>query len=207
MKTPTTARQLAVPSVCVEGGRYTGWEGFFWDVMQCGPIFDEHGNLTGVTKTRGVTHLRSYGTEAPFFAGLPKGRIVASRCVFGECPSHGKIYLPFAGACPGCLHVAEPVDVTAMVAETAVVYTYIVTSRTGAFNTLPTPIRFVDMRTPGIPTFFKGYMSCEGEPEIGMRLVPIFRTKEPTYTILDISWVAVGTPPENLPEGFTYALA
>lgn len=206
MSTPNTARQLVVPHVRVQDSRYTGWEGYFVDIMQCAPIFDEHGHLTGVTKTRGVTHLRSYGLEAPFFEALAKGKLMATQCTFEQCPSHGKLYLPWMSACPECLHETKPVDVTSMVADTAVIYTYIVTSRTGAFNTLPTPIRFVDMRTPGIPTFFKGYMSCEGVPEIGMRLVPIFRTKSPTYTILDISWVAVGTPPENLPEGFTYTL-
>ena len=43
-----------------------------------------------------------------------------------------------------------------------------------------------------------------GEPEIGKRVVPIFRTKSPTYTIMDLMFVIEGTPESDLPEGFTF---
>jgi len=43
-----------------------------------------------------------------------------------------------------------------------------------------------------------------GEPEIGKRVVPIFRTKNPTYTITDLSWALKGTPEGKLPKGFTF---
>ena len=42
-----------------------------------------------------------------------------------------------------------------------------------------------------------------GEPEIGMAIMPIFKTVNPTYTILDLSWVPVGTPEKELPPDFT----
>jgi len=32
------------------------------------------------------------------------------------------------------------------------------------------------------------YLSV-GEPEIGMKVVPIFNTTKPSYTILDLSWI------------------
>ena len=50
-------------------------------------------------------------------------------------------------------------------------------------------------------------MSGPGTPEIGMHVIPIFRTKDPTYTILDLSWVAEGTTKAELPEGFSFAKA
>ena len=43
-----------------------------------------------------------------------------------------------------------------------------------------------------------------GEPDIGKRVVPIFRTKDPTYTIMDLMFVLEGTPESELPEGFTF---
>ena len=47
------------------------------------------------------------------------------------------------------------------------------------------------------------YLSL-GEPEIGMRVVPIFRKVDPTYTIVDLSWVPEGTRAEDLPQGFAF---
>jgi hypothetical protein len=47
------------------------------------------------------------------------------------------------------------------------------------------------------------YLSL-GDPEFGMKVVPIFKTKDPTYTILDLSWVPAGTTGEELPEGFSF---
>ena len=48
-----------------------------------------------------------------------------------------------------------------------------------------------------------GYLSV-GEPEIGMKVVPIFNTTKPSYTILDLSWVPEGTDESEIPEGFTF---
>jgi hypothetical protein len=46
------------------------------------------------------------------------------------------------------------------------------------------------------------YLSV-GDPAIDVRVVPIFRTLDPTYTICDLSWVVEGTGKEDLPEGFS----
>ena len=43
-----------------------------------------------------------------------------------------------------------------------------------------------------------------GEPKIGMRILPIFQTKNPTFTILDLAWVPEGTDESALPKGFTF---
>ena len=47
------------------------------------------------------------------------------------------------------------------------------------------------------------YLSV-GEPGIGMKVVPIFNTTKPSYTILDLSWVPEGTNESEIPEGFTF---
>jgi hypothetical protein len=43
-----------------------------------------------------------------------------------------------------------------------------------------------------------------GEPSIGLRVVPIFNTAAPTYTILDLWWVPEGTREDELPEDFSF---
>jgi len=43
-----------------------------------------------------------------------------------------------------------------------------------------------------------------GEPEIGEHIIPIFRTKSPTYTIMDLMFVTEGTKESDLPDGFTF---
>ena len=37
-----------------------------------------------------------------------------------------------------------------------------------------------------------------------MRVVPVFKHYNPTYTILDLSWVPAGTEAEALPEGYGF---
>ena len=48
-----------------------------------------------------------------------------------------------------------------------------------------------------------GYLS-EGEPEIGMKVVPIFNTTKPSYTILDLSWLLEGVNESEIPERFLF---
>jgi hypothetical protein len=43
-----------------------------------------------------------------------------------------------------------------------------------------------------------------GEPFIGMRIQPVFKVHNPTYTILDLSWVPADTAADSLPEGFSF---
>ena len=77
-----------------------------------------------------------------------------------------------------------------------------VCERSGAFNTLQKPIKFINVEFDGVSTILMSYLSV-GEPKIGMRVVPIYRTLDPTYTITDLSWVPESTPESALPKGFT----
>jgi hypothetical protein len=95
------------------------------------------------------------------------------------------------------------VDFTDLAKNTAVIHTFMVCERSGAFNTLEKPIKFINVEFEGVATILMGYLSI-GEPKIGMRVTPIFKTVNPTYTILDLSWVPEGIPESDLPEGFTY---
>jgi uncharacterized OB-fold protein len=165
------------------------------------PIRREDGKLCGVTNPRTIVHIHSYGGEAPFFAGLAEGKLLGTQCVNKDCEFKGTIHLPFRIHCPDCLAKMKIVDLTARARKGARIYSFIVTSRTGAFNTLDIPIRFIDVEIPGVATIIKSYQLA-GEPAIGQRVVPIFRTKAPTYTITDLAWVAAGT--KKLPKGFTF---
>jgi hypothetical protein len=40
---------------------------------------------------------------------------------------------------------------------------------------------------------------------MGMKVRPVFRTKNPTYTITDLAFVSVETAEKDLPEGFTFS--
>jgi hypothetical protein len=46
------------------------------------------------------------------------------------------------------------------------------------------------------------YLSV-GEPGIGMKVVPVFNTTNPSYTILDLSWIPEGANESEIPERFS----
>jgi uncharacterized OB-fold protein len=163
---------------------------------------DDGWRLMGVTNPRAMTYIHTYGGEAVFFENLAKGKIYGSKCENPDCGFKGTIYLPFRIHCPDCLGRNNSVDLTVLCQEKAKVHSFMVCERSGAFNTLDKPIRFINVEFEGIATILMSYLSI-GEPKIGMRVTPIFRTVNPTYTITDLSWVPEGTSGEALPEGFT----
>ena len=168
------------------------------------PIFDKDtGKLAGVTNPRDMTYIHSYGGEAIFFESLGKGKLMATRCDNEKCETRGSIYQPFRIACPDCLRKMTVIDMTEKARKTAKIHSFIITHRSGAFNTLAKPIKFINVEFDDVVTILMSYLSV-GEPEIGKRVVPIFRTKNPTYTITDLSFVVENTPESNLPEGFSY---
>ena len=188
--------------VRIEKGRFK-LDGKFHFISPNSPIRDDKGNLAGVTNPRDMTYVHMYGGEAVFFEALSAGKIMATRCDNGGCPAHGSVFMPFRIHCPDCLVRCTVVDITDIAKTTGTVHTFMITERTGAFNTLPKPIKFVNVEFAGVCTILMGPLAV-GEPAIGMRAVPIFNTTAPTYTILDLRWVPEGTPASELPEGFTF---
>ncbi len=189
-------------TVKVANGKYRP-NGKFHFIYPSTPIRDENGTFLGVTNPRDMTYIHSYGGEAPFFEGLGQGKLLGTRCDNPACPAHGSIFVPFRIHCPDCLAKNTIVDMTDVAKTRATVHTFMITERTGAFNTLPIPIRFVNVEFEGVCTILMGNLAV-GQPKIGMRVVPIFQTVNPSYTILDLAWVPAGTPEAELPEGFGF---
>ncbi|MFX1340579.1 MAG: Zn-ribbon domain-containing OB-fold protein [Promethearchaeota archaeon] len=188
----------------VINGRYKP-KGTFHIVEANQPIFNKDtGKLVGVTNPRDMTYIHSYGGEAIFFESLGKGKLMATRCDNDNCETKGSIFEPFRIYCPDCLRKATVLDITEKAQKTAKIHSFIITHRSGAFNTLPKPIKFINVEfDKEVVTILMSVLSV-GEPEIGKRVVPIFRTKNPTYTIMDLMFVLEGTPESDLPEFFTY---
>jgi uncharacterized OB-fold protein len=157
----------------------------------------------GVTKPRDMTYVHSYGGEAAFFEWLSKGRLLATKCVNPDCEASGSIFQPFRVHCPDCLAKCEVMDMTDLAKQTATIHTYMVCERSGAFSMLDKPIKFINIEFKGVCTILMSYLLM-GEPSIGMRVEPVFKYYNPTYTILDLSWVPAGTKAEALPEGFGF---
>ncbi|NQV51086.1 MAG: hypothetical protein HQ507_11345 [Candidatus Marinimicrobia bacterium] len=189
-------------TVKVENGRYRV-SGNFHYAFPNEPIRDEQGKLLGVTNPADITHIHSYGGEAPFFENLSQQKLLGTKCANPKCDAHQSIFIPYRIHCPDCLMRNVEVDLTELARTGATVHTFMITERTGAFNTLELPIRFVNVEFEGVSTILMGYLSV-GEPKIGMQVVPIFQTKNPTYTIMDLSWVPSGTAAEDLPAGFSF---
>jgi len=188
--------------VKVSDGRYK-FDGKFHYIYPNSPIRNDDGVLMGVTNPRDITHVHMYGGEAPFFESLEKGKLLGTRCDNPDCEHTGMYHVPFKIHCPDCLVKNTIVDITDLAKKTATVHTFMVTERTGAFNTLKIPIKFINIEFEGVSTILMSYLPV-GEPKIGMRVIPIFQTKNPTYTILDLAWVPEGTKDSELPDGFTF---
>jgi uncharacterized OB-fold protein len=164
---------------------------------------DEGWKLVGVTKPRDMTYVHSYGGEAVFFESLSKGKLLATKCVNPDCEAKGSIFQPFRVHCPDCLAKCEILDMSDLAKQTGTIHTYMVCERSGAFSVLDKPIKFINIEFKGVCTILMSYLLL-GEPTIGMRVQPVFKYYNPTYTILDLSWVPAGTKTESLPEGFGF---
>jgi len=190
--------------VSIKKGAYK-LKGIFHNIEKNQPIFNEDTKkLAGVTNPRDMTYVHSYGGEAIFFESLGKGKLMATRCDNSKCESKGSVYLPFRIYCPDCLRKNTPIDITKKAQQTARIYSYIITERSGAFNTLPKPIKFVNVEFDKEVVTILMSVLVVGEPEIGKRIIPIFRTKNPTYTIMDLMFVTEGTKESELPNGFSF---
>ena len=187
--------------VDVVNGRYKP-KGIFHVPEANQPIFNKDtGKLAGITNPRDMTYIHSYGGEAVFFESLGKGKLMATRCDNVKCETKGSIYQPFRIYCPDCLRRATVIDMTEKAQKTAKIHSFIVTHRSGAFNSLPKPIKFINIEFDDVVTILMSVLAV-GDPEIGKKVVPIFNTKAPTYTITDLRFVPEGTSESELPDGF-----
>ncbi|MFX1494697.1 MAG: Zn-ribbon domain-containing OB-fold protein [Promethearchaeota archaeon] len=190
--------------VGILNGRYKP-KGIFHIIEKNQPIYNaDTGRLAGVTNPRDMTYIHSYGGEAIFFESLGKGKLMATRCDNEKCESKGSIFEPFRIYCPDCLRKATAIDITEKARNSAKIHSFIITHRSGAFNTLPKPIKFINVEFDKEVVTILMSVLVAGEPEIGKKVVPVFRTKSPTYTIMDLMFVVEGTPESELPEGFTF---
>jgi hypothetical protein len=164
---------------------------------------DDGWKLLGVTNPRDMTFIHSYGGEAIFFESLSQGKLLATRCDSKDCDSKGTVYIPFRIHCPDCLGKNSVIDITDIAKKTARIHTFMVCERSGAFNILDKPIKFINIEFDGVATILMSYLSI-GEPKLDMKVIPIFKTSGPTFTILDLSWVPQGTKEKELPEGFSF---
>jgi hypothetical protein len=164
---------------------------------------DDGWKLLGITNPRDMTYMHSYGGEAIFFESLSQGKLMATRCDSKGCDSKGTIYMPFRIHCPDCLGKNKVIDMTKNAKKSAKIHTFMVCERSGAFNLLNKPIKFINIEFDGVATILMSYLSI-GEPSFGMKVIPIFKTSGPTFTILDLSWVPEGTKAQQLPEGFSF---
>ena len=165
---------------------------------------DDGWKLMGITNPRSLTHMHSYGGEAIFFESLSQGKLMATRCDNKDCETKGSIYQPFRIHCPDCLAKNTVIDMTDIAKKTSKVHTFMVCERSGAFNIMDLPIKFINIEFDGVCTILMSYLAVGPDPEMGMKVVPIFQTKNPTFTILDLAWVVDGTKESELPQGFSF---
>jgi uncharacterized protein len=192
-------------TVKVVEGKYK-LAGEFHTIEPNQPIKDEKGKLVGICNPRRIVHHHSLGGEAAFFEGISKGKLIASRCENEKCSGYQSVYMPFRIHCPDCLERNREFDLTEVANTTARVYTFMVCERSGAFNTLEKPIRFINIEFEGVVTILMSYLvGTKQPPKMGMKVRPIFRTKNPTYTITDLAFVPAETSEKELPAGFTFS--
>jgi len=135
---------------------------------------------------RSITHIHTYGRLSPFFEGLRKGELRATKCPNPLCEEK-RLWIPPRAHCPDChtemiwKTLPNPV-VGSIYAFTQVVYA-------GIGIELSTPYWQVDVEIPGLATIPKSYL-LYGEPHIGMKVKAEFR-KKPTNTVLDYYWVPI----------------
>jgi uncharacterized OB-fold protein len=134
---------------------------------------------------RSITHIHTYGMLSPFFEGLKKGRLMATRCSNGNC-SEKRLWIPPRAHCPDCHTEMAWETLPNPVIGTIYAFTQVVYAGIGI--ELSTPYWQVDVEIPGLATVPKSYL-LYGEPHIGMKVKAEFRTKKPTNTVLDYYWV------------------
>jgi uncharacterized OB-fold protein len=133
---------------------------------------------------RTIVHHHTYGLLTPFFEGLVKGELRATRCVNPRCDEK-RFWLPPRADCPDCLARMEWIKLQNPVIGEVFTFTHV--EYPGQGIEISYPYYQIDVRIPGAATIMKGYL-IRGEAKIGMKVKAAFRTKKPTNTILDLYW-------------------
>jgi uncharacterized OB-fold protein len=133
---------------------------------------------------RTLVHHHTYGLLSPFFQGLLKGELRATRCVNPRCDEK-RFWLPPRADCPDCLARMEWIRLPNPVIGEVFTFTHV--EYPGHGIEISYPYYQIDVKIPGAATVMKGYL-IRGEAKIGMKVRACFRTKKPTNTILDLYW-------------------
>lgn len=135
------------------------------------------------------THYHTYGLLTPYFEGLQRGVLMATRCVNDDCPisrGHGELWLPPRADCPDC---HRPMEWKQVENTEGYIYSYTHVERGGTGLEIECPYYQVDVRLPGVGTILKGYLLDRKPVKIGDKVRAVFRTgKEATHTCLDVAW-------------------
>ncbi|MEO0021206.1 MAG: hypothetical protein ABIK48_03420 [candidate division WOR-3 bacterium] len=132
---------------------------------------------------RTLIHHHTYGLLTPFFEGLKKGILRATRCPTPGCEKG--LWLPPRADCPDCHARMEWVDLhNPVIGE---IFTFTRVEYPGFGIELSYPYYQIDVKIPGCCTIMKGYL-IRGEAKIGMKVKAGFRMRKPTNTILDLYW-------------------
>lgn len=144
-------------------------------------LFDEE-KAWVVRWPRSLEHHHTYGLLTPFFKGLTEGKLLATKCTNPGC-TENSTWLPPRADCPDCLARMEWVEVP----PKGNIYAYTMLDYTGIGIEMKAPYWQVDVQIEGVDTIFKGYLK-DGKPYHGMPVKALFRTENPTHTILDVCW-------------------
>ncbi len=133
---------------------------------------------------RTIVHHHTYGLLSPFFEGLKEGVLRATRCTNPNCEEK-RFWLPPRADCPDCLRRMEWMELKNPVIGEIFTFTHV--DYPGNGIEISYPYYQIDVKLPGAATVMKGYLA-RGDAKIGMKVKACFRTKDPTNTILDLSW-------------------
>jgi len=133
---------------------------------------------------RTLVHHHTHGLLTPFFQGLAKGELRATRCVNPLC-AEKRYWLPPRADCPDCHARMEWIRLRNPVIGEVLTFTHV--EYPGLGIELSYPYYQIDIKLDGAATVMKGYL-IRGEARIGIKVRAGFRTRNPTNTILDLYW-------------------
>lgn len=132
---------------------------------------------------RTLMHHHTYGLLSPFFEGLKKGKLMATKCQTKDCETG--FWLPPRADCPDCHARMKWVELKNPVIGEVFTFTHV--EYPGHGIEISYPYYQIDVKIPGAATVMKGYL-VKGEAKIGTKVKACFRTKGSTNTILDLYW-------------------